>query len=65
MSAKIKQLTDIMKQLEANSEVDGCALVSNRGQLMCTALHKDADEKAVAAMAAALVSAGPIWDQRA
>lgn len=58
MSAKIKKLTETMKQLEASSEVDGCALVSERGQLMCAALHKDTDEKAVSAMAAALMSIG-------
>jgi predicted regulator of Ras-like GTPase activity (Roadblock/LC7/MglB family) len=58
MSAKIKKLTETMRQLESNSEVDGCALVSERGQLMCAALHKGTDEKAVSAMAAALVSIG-------
>lgn len=58
MSAKIKKLEEILKQLEADSEVDGCALVSDRGQLMATALHKGVDEKAVSAMAAALVSIG-------
>ncbi|RLI49971.1 MAG: diacylglyceryl transferase [Candidatus Thorarchaeota archaeon] len=58
MSAKLKKLTEILKSLEANSEVDGAALVSVRGQLMCAALPKDADEKAVSAMAAALISIG-------
>jgi predicted regulator of Ras-like GTPase activity (Roadblock/LC7/MglB family) len=58
MSAKIKKLTESIKNLQANSEVDGCALVSDKGQLMASALHKDIDEKAVSAMAAALVSIG-------
>lgn len=58
MSAKIKKLEECLKKLEADSEVDGCALVSDRGQLMAAALHKDVDEKAIAAMAAALVSIG-------
>lgn len=58
MSAKIKRLEEILKQLEADSEVDGCALVSDRGQLMAAALHKGVDDKAVSAMAAALVSIG-------
>jgi predicted regulator of Ras-like GTPase activity (Roadblock/LC7/MglB family) len=58
MSAKIKKLEEILKQLEADSEVDGCALVSDRGQLMAAALHKGVDDKAVSAMAAALVSIG-------
>ncbi|MFW9846057.1 MAG: roadblock/LC7 domain-containing protein [Candidatus Thorarchaeota archaeon] len=58
MSAKIKKLEDTLKKLEADSEVDGCALVSDRGQLMAAALHKGVDDKAVSAMAAALVSIG-------
>jgi predicted regulator of Ras-like GTPase activity (Roadblock/LC7/MglB family) len=58
MSAKIKKIEDILKKLEADSEVDGSALVSDRGQLMAAALHKDVDDKAVSAMAAALVSIG-------
>jgi predicted regulator of Ras-like GTPase activity (Roadblock/LC7/MglB family) len=58
MSSKMKKLTECIKQLEANSEVDGCALVSVKGQVMASALHKDVDEKAVSAMAAALVSIG-------
>ncbi|MHA1948350.1 MAG: roadblock/LC7 domain-containing protein [Candidatus Thorarchaeota archaeon] len=58
MSAKIKKLSEILRKLEADSEIDGSALVSERGQLMAAALHKGVDEKAVAAMAAALVSIG-------
>ena len=58
MSAKIKKIEDVLKKLEADSEVDGSALVSERGQLMAAALHKGVDEKAVSAMAAALVSIG-------
>lgn len=58
MSGKIKKLTECLKTLEANSEVDGCALVSDRGQVMAAALHKDVDDKAVSAMAAALMSIG-------
>lgn len=58
MSAKIKKLSEILKRLEADSEIDGSALVSERGQLMAAALHKGVDDKAVSAMAAALVSIG-------
>lgn len=58
MSAKIKKLYEILRLLEQDSEVDGGALVSGRGQLMAAALHKGVDEKAVSAMAAALVSIG-------
>ncbi|HDD67794.1 MAG TPA: hypothetical protein ENG31_04170 [Candidatus Thorarchaeota archaeon] len=58
MSAKIRKLTDQLNQLMTNSEVDGCALVSTRGQLMAAELGKDVDDKAVSAMAAALLSIG-------
>ncbi|MCF2136622.1 MAG: roadblock/LC7 domain-containing protein [Candidatus Thorarchaeota archaeon] len=58
MSAKIKKLSEILSQLIADSEVDGCALVSTRGQLMAAQLSKEVDEKAVSAMAAALLSIG-------
>ncbi|MFW9920895.1 MAG: roadblock/LC7 domain-containing protein [Candidatus Thorarchaeota archaeon] len=58
MSAKSKKLKDTLKELQSNSDVDGCALVSDRGQVMSSALAADVDEKAVGAMAAALVSIG-------
>ena len=58
MSAKIKKLEESLKQLQADSEIDGCALVSERGQLMSAVLDKGVDQKAVAAMAAALLSIG-------
>ncbi|MHA1909494.1 MAG: roadblock/LC7 domain-containing protein [Candidatus Thorarchaeota archaeon] len=58
MSAKIKKLEQCLKSLQADSEVDGCALVSNRGQLMAASLDRGTDQKAVSAMAAALMSIG-------
>lgn len=58
MSAKIKKLEEALKVLQQDSEIDGCALVSERGQLMSAVLTKDVDQKAVAAMAAALMSIG-------
>ncbi len=58
MSAKKQKLESILKGIEQNCEVDGAALVSNKGQIMCSALHAEVDEKAVAAMAAALTSIG-------
>ena len=58
MSAKVKKIEEILKQLQADSEVDGSALVSDRGQLMAAALQGGVDDKAVSAMAAALVSIG-------
>ncbi len=58
MSAKVKKLTASLQSLTTNSEIDGCALVTDRGQLMCAVLPKDVDDKAVSAMAAALISIG-------
>ncbi len=58
MSAKTKKLNEILQELVRNSEVDGAALVSSKGQLMAAMLQKDTDEKAIAAMAAALTSIG-------
>ena len=58
MSAKIKKLEEALKVLQQDSEIDGCALVSERGQLMSAVLTKDVDQKEVAAMAAALMSIG-------
>jgi predicted regulator of Ras-like GTPase activity (Roadblock/LC7/MglB family) len=58
MSAKKQKLETILKEIEQNCEVDGAALVSGKGQIMCSALHADVDEKAVSAMAAALTSIG-------
>ncbi len=56
MASIAQKLTAILKELEANSDIGGCAVVSNRGQIMASALHQDIDEKSVAAMAAALTS---------
>ena len=58
MSAKSEKIQDILYELEKNSEVSNSALVTLKGQMMASALHKDVDEKAVAAMTAALTSVG-------
>ncbi|MCF2138182.1 MAG: roadblock/LC7 domain-containing protein [Candidatus Thorarchaeota archaeon] len=58
MSSKTRKLVDILNQLVTSSEIDGAALVSSKGQLMASVLQKDVDEKAIAAMAAALTSIG-------
>jgi len=58
MSAKAGKLAQILKELEKNSEVDGSAIVSPKGQLMASALHADINPQGVAAMAAALTSVG-------
>ncbi|MFX1573711.1 MAG: roadblock/LC7 domain-containing protein [Promethearchaeota archaeon] len=51
-------MKDILFDLEKNSEVSNSALVSLKGQMMASALHKDVDDRAVAAMTAALTSVG-------
>ncbi|MFX1280728.1 MAG: roadblock/LC7 domain-containing protein [Promethearchaeota archaeon] len=58
MSAKEEKIKDILLELERNSEVSNSAIVSLKGQMMASALHKDVDERAVAAMTAALTSVG-------
>jgi len=58
MSAKSEKLVQILKDLERESVIEGSAIVSSRGQVFASALHADADEKAIAAMAAALSSVG-------
>ncbi|MHA1146447.1 MAG: roadblock/LC7 domain-containing protein [Candidatus Helarchaeota archaeon] len=58
MSAKLEKLSQILKELEKNTSIDGSAIVTPKGQMMASALHSDIDEKAVSAMAAALTSVG-------
>ncbi|MFX0058011.1 MAG: roadblock/LC7 domain-containing protein [Candidatus Hodarchaeota archaeon] len=58
MSAKAEKINDILLDLEKNSEIQNSALISLKGQMMASALHRDIDERAVAAMTAALTSVG-------
>ena len=59
MSARTEKLEHILNQLENESEVITSALVNTRGQLMAAgAKMKDMDERALAAMSAALTSVG-------
>lgn len=59
MSARTEKLEHILNQLENESEVITSALVNTRGQLMAAgARMKDMDERALAAMSAALTSVG-------
>ena len=58
MSEKINKLSEILKDLERNSEIDEVALVSLKGQVMSANLHNGTDEKAIAAMSATLTSVG-------
>ncbi len=58
MSAKSEKIKDILLELQRNSEVTNSALVSMKGYMMASAVHKDMDEKALAAMTAILTSVG-------
>ncbi|MFX1444002.1 MAG: roadblock/LC7 domain-containing protein [Promethearchaeota archaeon] len=58
MSAKEEKIKEILLDLEKNSEVQNSALVSLKGQMMVSALHKDIDDRAISAMTAALTSVG-------
>jgi len=58
MSAKAEKIYQILIELEKNSEIDNSALISLKGQMMASALHKEIDERAIAAMTAALTSVG-------
>ncbi|MHA1785002.1 MAG: roadblock/LC7 domain-containing protein [Promethearchaeota archaeon] len=58
MTAKEEKLKQILLELEKNSEVTNSAIISHKGQLMTSALHNDMDERAIAAMSAALQSVG-------
>ncbi len=58
MSAKAEKIHHILIELEKNSEVSNSALISLKGQMMASALHKEIDERALAAMSAALTSVG-------
>ncbi|MEE9379360.1 MAG: roadblock/LC7 domain-containing protein [Candidatus Lokiarchaeia archaeon] len=58
MSAKSEKIKQILFDLEKNSEITNSAIISLKGQMMASALHSDVDERAVAAMTAALTSVG-------
>lgn len=58
MSAKEEKIIQILMDLEKNSEVQNSALISLKGQMMASALHKDVDARALSAMTAALTSVG-------
>ena len=58
MSAKSQKISSILLELQKNSEVTNSALVSMKGYMMASAVNKDMDEKALAAMTAALTSVG-------
>jgi predicted regulator of Ras-like GTPase activity (Roadblock/LC7/MglB family) len=58
LSSKISELNLALRNLEQNCNLVGTALVSDKGQMICSSLPEEAEEKAVAAMAAAMLSIG-------
>lgn len=58
MSKRIAELDAILRDLEQNCDLIGSALVSDKGQMICSSLPEAAKEKAVSAMAAAILSIG-------
>ncbi|MFW9846470.1 MAG: roadblock/LC7 domain-containing protein, partial [Candidatus Thorarchaeota archaeon] len=58
MSKKIAELDAILRTLEQSCDLIGSALVSDKGQMICSSLPEAAEEKAVSAMAAAILSIG-------
>lgn len=58
LSKKIAELDVILRNLEQNCDLIDTALVSDKGRMMCSSLPEGSEEKAVAAMAAAILSIG-------
>lgn len=52
------KLDAILRELEQNCDLIGSALVSDKGQMISSSLPESAGEKAVSAMAAAILSIG-------
>ncbi len=47
-----------LRELAQNCDLDGSAVVTPKGQMVCSLLPQGTDEKAVSAMAAAILSIG-------
>ena len=58
MRKKIDALESILRDLEQNCDIDGAAIVTERGQTVASSLPQNTEEKAVSAMAAAMLSIG-------
>ncbi|MFW9801776.1 MAG: roadblock/LC7 domain-containing protein [Candidatus Thorarchaeota archaeon] len=58
MSKRMAKLDAILRELEQNCDLIGSALVSDKGQMISSSLPESAGEKAVSAMAAAILSIG-------
>ncbi len=58
MSKRITELNVILRELEQNCDLNGSALVTDKGQMICSSLPEGTKEKAISAMAAAILSIG-------
>ncbi len=58
MSKKIAELDTVLRKLEQTCDLDGSALVTEKGQMVCSSLPEGSEEKAVSAMAAAIMLIG-------
>ena len=58
MSNKIEQLERALNDLKRNCDITASAIVTTRGQVVWSFLPQSVEEKAVSAMAAALMSIG-------
>lgn len=58
MNGKTEKLQQILIEMEDKSPVSNSAIISDKGQIMASALHKRVDESAVGAMSAATTQLG-------
>ena len=56
--SRTEMLTDLLKDLEATSDIEASAVVSVDGLMIASALPQDVEEDRVAAMSAAMLSLG-------
>ncbi len=56
--SRTEKLTDLLKELEATSDIEASAVVSVDGLMIASALPQDVEEDRVAAMSAAMLSLG-------
>lgn len=58
MGKVLEKLDAVLREFEKNCDVDGSAIVTDKGRMICASLPRGTNEKAVAAMAAAMLSIG-------
>ncbi len=56
MTFKLVELETILRNLIQNCDLEAIAIVSNKGQMVCSLIPTSTDEKAISAMAASLQS---------